>query len=214
MEQMDSDELNDRLLTLILEHRAEPQSFTRADMDEIAMIAQACEERLPKRLVGLIRDIDRNFPATTNGRTEFLARAVRIFEVERSLPEQVDIERSDPLLPTFNLSKGDRDRVLKLCSDMRKIIFASADFDEPHKKRLLNRVAAIEAQVLSREGLFDVVLGGVSDIGETLGKFGKNIKPLTDRMTEIAKITRQSTKEYEQIPAPEEIKQLPKPDDE
>ena len=62
--------------------------------------------------------------------------------------------------------------------------------------------------------MLDVICGGVSDIGETLGKFGVDIKPLTDRMTEVMQITRAGSKEYEQLPAPEEVKQLPKPSDE
>jgi len=97
---------------------------------------------------------------------------------------------------------------------MRKIIHASEAFDVPHKKRLLNRIAAIEKQVYSDKGLLDVVLGGVSDIGETLGKFGGDIKPLTDRMAEVKKITRSGSEEYKQLPEPDEVKSLPAPEEE
>ncbi len=182
-------------------------------MDEVAMIAKAAGDTLPSRLVDLIDSYDKDFTTFTGDRENFLNRCIKVFEVSASLPDVTTRVNSTELLPTFTLAKKDKDRVLKLCGDMRKIVFASSDFDEPHKKRLLNRIAAIEKQILSPSGLFDVVLGGVSDIGETLGKFGRDIRPLTDRMAEVAKITRKGTKDYDQIPALEEIKKLQAPED-
>jgi len=139
------------------------------------------------------------------------------YKVEQEKEQQLAIENKTELqdfVPTFSLNAKDKDRVLELCADMRKIILATVEFDNAHKVRLSNRIFSIEAEVHKKKGLFDVVLGGVSDIGETLGKFGKDIKPLTDRMAEVKKITRKNTQAYDQIPAPEEIKRLPKPDEE
>jgi len=96
---------------------------------------------------------------------------------------------------------------------MRKIILATPDFDDPHRVRLLNRLSAIEKEVLKSTGLFDVIRGGMNDLGETLGKFGKDIKPLTDRMREVVSIVRKSTKAYDQLPDPDEIEKLPAPDE-
>ncbi len=115
--------------------------------------------------------------------------------------------------PTFNLDQSEKDRIALLASQMRKIVHASELFDNSHKVRILNRISSIENEVLKPKGLFDVILGGTSDIGETLGKFGVDIKPLTDRMKEIKQITRSKTKEYDELPAPDEIKKLPAPDD-
>ena len=107
----------------------------------------------------------------------------------------------------------EKGRVLELSSQIRKIIFASTAFDEPHKRRLLNRIAAIENEVNQPKGKLDVILGGVSDIGDALKKFGGDLKPLSDRISEIKKITQSKSKEYAQIPAPEEQKALPAPDE-
>ena len=213
MKKNNLDALSQRLWELFDSHRKNAADFRRADMDEIAMVAKACGNLLPERLQNLIIGYDTGFSGTVGANAQFLERALRIFEVDSSLPKIEVISNNDELLPTFSLNEKDKERVLKLCGDMRKIVFASTDFDEPHKKRLLNRIAAIEEQVYSPRGLFDVVLGGVSDTGETLGKFGKDIKPLTERMSEIAKITRHATKEYDQIPAPEEVKKLPAPEE-
>lgn len=78
---------------------------------------------------------------------------------------------------------------------------------------LLNRIAAVEKQAIDKRGMLDVVRGAASDVGETLWKFGKDIKPLTDRFKEVLSITRKATPEYDQIPAPEELKKLPPPVD-
>lgn len=206
-------ELFQRIVKLLPRLNPKNGSFGRADMDELSMLTKASQGILPERFVEIVSEADRNFPIQTISKEELVKRLVRVLAVSETIPESVLPSNGSALLPTFTLPKKDKDRVVKLCGDMRKIVFASADFDEPHKKRLLNRIAAIEKQVLSKTGLFDVILGGVSDIGETVGKFGKDIKPLTDRMNEVAQITRQGTNEYDQIPAPEEIKRLPKPDD-
>lgn len=128
---------------------------------------------------------------------------------EQSLSVTADL---GDLVPKFSLNENDRARVLKLCGGMREIVQATSEFDHPHKIRLLNRIASIEAEVHKEKGMFDIILGGVSDVGETLGKFGKDVKPLTDRMNEILDITRRGTKEYDQLPPPEEIKRLPAPE--
>ncbi len=206
-------ELYQRIVNLLAHLDPSSGNFERADMDELSMLTQASQSVLPERFVKIVINADKNFPTSHQNRNELIERLERVLHVSKTVPETVSPNNDSALLPTFTLPKKDKDRVIKLCSDMRKIVFASPDFDEPHKKRLLNRIAAIEKQVLSNAGLFDVILGGVSDIGETLGKFGKDVKPLTDRMNEVAQITRQGTKEYDQIPAPEEIKRLPKPDD-
>ena len=185
----------------------------RVQIDELNYLIDLCEADLPEGFVKLVRDADGNIGTSEQIYDTRRRRLLSMLEVAKSFPKTKSYS-SGELLPTFELSEPDKDRVIKLCSGMRKIVFASDDFDEPHKKRLLNRIAAIEQQVQSKKGLYDVVLGGVSDLGETLGKFGKDIKPLSDRMAEILQITRNATKEYDQLPAPDEVKKLPAPDSE
>jgi hypothetical protein len=117
------------------------------------------------------------------------------------------------LVPLFELGPNDQIRIQGLCEQMRKVVFSTADFDEPHRLRLLNRIAAIEAEIKKPLGMFDVVRGGINDLGETFGKFGKDIKPLTDRMREVVSIARKGTKEYDQLPEPDEVKRLPAPEE-
>ncbi len=212
-----SSEAMDRFTFLIEEAAKSENSTTRvgklslADWDEIQYLSALLNYDLPKKVLELVQA---KYASTGNVQKTFAERVKRALHLREAYGTGVEAsEGGEELLPHFSLDSNDKQRVMKLCSDMRKIVFASAIFDEPHKKRLLNRIAAIEKQVMSKKGLFDVVLGGVSDVGETLGKFGTDIKPLTDRMSEVAQITRKGTQEYDQIPAPEEVKQLPPPEE-
>ncbi|MDZ4391964.1 hypothetical protein [Cypionkella sp.] len=202
-----------KIAEILRDASRDPGNFSRSDMDELAMLTELEKVRLPKRFIDVVTATDKIFPALTSEREKFIDRLGRILEVATEFPNQeINSTDDEALVPTFHLTRHDHDRVMVLCSDMRKIIFASAVFDEPHKRRLLNRIAAIEKQLLQEKGIFDIVRGGISDFGETLGKFGVDIKPLTDRMNEVVKIVRGATKEYDQLPAPDDVKRLPAPD--
>ncbi|AGI67362.1 hypothetical protein OAN307_c16950 [Octadecabacter antarcticus 307] len=184
-----------------------------ADTDEIRTLAQICANELPKKFIDLVGRA--KFGFDKQDQRSFANRLQRSIDVEKRFGKPKGFEEtnhSDPLIPEFSLTKKDRDRVLKLCSDMRKIILGSSDFDEPHRVLMLNRIAAVEKQAIDKRGKLDIVRGAASDIGETLGKFGKDIKPLTDRVKEVLKITRDATPAYDQIPAPDELKKLPAPE--
>ena len=146
-----------------------------------------------ERMVGLLEGIDRSvdYPAPPP--------PLRI---------ETDIEIQPPL---FILDGDERKMVLRLASEMRKSVVSSDFFDRAHKVRLIKRISAIEAEVHKPKGMFDVILGGISDVGEAFGKFGTDVKPLVERMEEIRKITRSKSAEYDQLPAPDEIKRLPAP---
>jgi hypothetical protein len=185
--------------------------------DELKILHDRSKSFFPREF----NDLMRGFKYTLVGaeKVEFLLRLAKILEVIKSLPDElrepevkIDVESSS-LVPLFEIQKSDKDRIFELCNDMRKIVFASEVFDHPHRVRLLNRIAAIEAETHKPKGMFDVVRGGINDLGETLGKFGTDIKPLTDRMREVVGIARKGTKEYDQLPAPDEVKQLPPPRD-
>jgi hypothetical protein len=185
--------------------------MSREHFDELLVYIEAKPEAFPRELVGIVESPGSAGPTLS----ESTKRAYRIMHAMRRLPNQYSSgsTKSDNLLPFFTLDEDEKSRVLELCEKMRKIILSTNAFDEPHKVRLLNRLAAIEREVLKDKGLFDVVRGGMDDLGETLGKFGTNIKPLTDRMKEIVQITRRKSPAYDQIPAPEEVLGLPSPEE-
>ncbi|UWP98894.1 hypothetical protein [Aliiroseovarius crassostreae] len=184
--------------------------LSRADWDELELLLNLLHGRFPSKTDQLIKE---GFPEYAADQYQFGTRMQRVLVFSEVYGNEATAETPPELLPTFSLSKKDKERVSKLCDDMRKIVLASTIFDEPHKRRLLNRIAAIEAEMHQTKGKLDVILAGIVDTGDALGKFGKKIEPLTKRMQEVAQIARGGSKEYEQIPAPEEVKQLPPPED-
>jgi hypothetical protein len=105
----------------------------------------------------------------------------------------------------------ERKKVLFLIAEMRNTISSSQYFDDDHKKRLIERLAQVEAEIFKKEGRFDVILAGIVDFGDALGKFGQKAKPLTDLMREIRGIVQKKSEGYEKLPPPEETKLLPAP---
>ncbi len=128
--------------------------------------------------------------------------------LQAKLTERFSFEVEEPL---FALEKDEIEQISSLSAEMRDIVTDSDLFDKNHKRRLLGRINAIEVEVQKPEGRLDVILGGISDVGDTLKKFGEDAKPLVDRMREIRGITQKKSSEYEGLPAPEEVKNLPAP---
>lgn len=183
--------------------------WSPADFDEIQMLAEFLGSLLPAKFHGLLQVSYEPYALRQRDLSNRLLRIMK-FSYEFGLPNTE--EPMHELDPVFSLKKQDRDRVLKLSTQMRKIVFQSSAFDDPHKRRLLNRVAAIEREVMQPNGRLDVILGGVSDIGDTVRKFGNDLEPLTKRIQEIRKIAQSNSKQYEQIPSPDEVKALPSPE--
>lgn len=133
---------------------------------------------------------------------------------EKRLEAHFSHEAGEEEDASFTLDNEEVEAILTRTSEMRIIISNSDFFDPPHKRRLLGRLSQVEFEVYKKKGRFDSVLGGVVDFGEALGQFGTRVKPLVDRMGEIRKITQAKTGSYDELPAPDETKRLPPPDDE
>lgn len=205
----------DIVLELVHKLNESAVDLTRADVDELFLLSTAAKDSLPPLFHSVVKSFHSSFSNIYDEQVEFVERLARILEVteQHGLVTDTDTESSEALIPTFSVDGDDKTRILLLCEQMRKIVLAADFLDDPHRRRLLNRIAAIESQVHQPKGIFDIVRGGVSDVGETLGKFGKDVKPLTERMKEVVQIARKNTVEYDQLPSPEEVKQLPSPDD-
>lgn len=181
--------------------------------DRLDTYVEADPEQFPETFTRVLGD--RSSSSSTAYLIEMARRLLNILDAHKSTTTLGLVKAADlQLLAHFELTDDEKERIAKLCGELRKIVHASLDFDQPHKVRLLNRIAAIEVEAQKTKGKFDVFLGGMSDFGETVGKFGTDSKPFFDRIGEIVRIGRGKTKEYEQLPPPEEIKKLPPPDEE
>lgn len=205
------------LITLVnvkLEEMSAKFSVSLADFDAVSTYIDADPTIFPERLKKLLASPGQNNDEWQLTLTRVRSIAGAMSQIPKSLNARGDEKTQEQvkLLPLFELEDAEKNRILELCGQMRKIVWASDDFDQPHRVRLLNRIAAIEIEVQKPKGWFDVVRGGIDDLGETPGSFGVKIKPLTDRMAEVVGIARRKTKDYEKLPTPEEVKQLPPPD--
>lgn len=204
--------MTDTLQAMIAELResVSQSSPNTRTMHRVMSAYRSGDKEVLKAITAIVEDFDEKF---SEGEEELavdsMDKMIGLLEGELISKTSItsETEKID-LLPHFALSKLEKSRVLELCSDMRKIVYASDVFDHPHKIRIANRIAAIEAEVHKAKGLFDVILGGVADIGESLRRFGRDIKPLTDRISEVRQITQKNTPEYSQIPPPDDIKRI------
>ena len=89
---------------------------------------------------------------------------------------------------TYKFSEEDVDRIQTLINELRNELKTSDLFEVGHKNRLLARLEKLQAEMHKEMSNFDNILGLVGDAGVALGKFGKDVKPFTDRIIEIAKI--------------------------
>ena len=185
--------------------------LSHADFDELIALSRLAGEALP----GNFHEILTRTKFLTSGDDQSVLgeRLGRTLLVQEKFGSSFVESSVSDLVPTFSLVEADHQRLSKLCIDMRKIVFSSQIFDEPHKRRLLNRIAAIENEALKEKGNLDTVLAGIVDVGDALGAFGKKVEPLTKRMQEIAGLARKGSPEYDQLPSPDETKALPSPDE-
>jgi hypothetical protein len=110
----------------------------------------------------------------------------------------------------FCLRKPAREEILTAIQAIRSKI-RSADFlTDEHKARLLAKLGEVEQEVYKKEGTLRTVLSEVEMVGATFKRLGKDIKPLTDRITEIAGNARSDEDPGKLLPH-EERRQLPAP---
>lgn len=185
--------------------------ITQADFDELQTLSMLAGSALPETYQSILSKT--KFSMDGRDQKNLAERLKRSLLVAEKYGLASTSLTTDELIPTFSLEKSDHERLSKLCGDMRNIVFSSQFFDDPHKRRLLNRIAAIENEAMKEKGNLDTVLAGIVDVGDALGAFGRKVEPLTKRMQEVAGIAKKGSREYDQLPSPNEIKALPSPED-
>ncbi len=131
-----------------------------ADLDELSVLHRYCRDSFSANFNSIFGEIPHANPGSRG--LNWIERLIRIQQVEDSIPDHIrklhDVQNkeSSALIPVFALDQEDKKRISELCEKMRKIIFVTGDFDEPHRLRLLNRIAAIEAEIHKPEGMFAI----------------------------------------------------------
>lgn len=88
----------------------------------------------------------------------------------------------------YVFSDDDFETIQKLINEMRDIITNSEVITASHKRRLLERLERMQRELHKSTSDLDRFWGFIGEAGVAIGKFGTDIKPLVDRINELAKI--------------------------
>jgi hypothetical protein len=102
---------------------------------------------------------------------------------------------------SYEFSQGDLSKIQSLINELREQIAASNHFEHEHQQRLLRRLEKIQSELHKKVSDLDRFWGLIGDAGVVLGKFGKDAKPLVDRIKEIAEIVWQTQSRAEELPS-------------
>lgn len=114
-----------------------------------------------------------------------------------------NIDRFNLLLSyefSYEFSEEDISKIQTLINTLREEIKLSNLFEYKHKQRLLKRLEKLQAEIHKKMSNIDAIWGLVGDAGVALGKFGKDAKPFSDRIIEIAKIGWKTQSQAEDLP--------------
>lgn len=101
----------------------------------------------------------------------------------------------------YEFSDGDLQRIQTLISELRDLLTSSKEFAEDHRARLLKRLEVLQSELHKRVSNLDRFWGLMGDAGAALGKFGKDAKPIVDRIREIIDIIWRTQARAEELPS-------------
>jgi len=182
--------------------------FDIISIDSLQTIVAVLGDNLPYKFSGIVSNMETYVTQGHEFEGDFykcVERLIALLSINKKLDKLEPTLDDDDDLAYFQITQAEKTAITMLAADMRKIVSTSNQFDMPHKVRLLKRISAIEQEIHKEKGLFDVILGGISDIGETAGQFGEDVKPLVERMAEIEQITRGKSPDYAQLEKPTEV---------
>ena len=102
---------------------------------------------------------------------------------------------------SYEFSDGDLEKIQELINELRSSISASDIFEQDHKVRLLARLEKIQSELHKNMADVDRLWGLVGDAGVAIGKFGKDAKPIVDRIIEISHIVWRTQSRAEELPS-------------
>ena len=88
----------------------------------------------------------------------------------------------------YEFNDQDFARVQDLINELRKLIGDSNLITPDHKRRLLRRLEAMQSEIHKKSSDIDRFWGFVAEAGIVTRKFGEDMKPISDRVTELGKI--------------------------
>ncbi|NOD83217.1 hypothetical protein [Ruegeria sp. HKCCD6119] len=100
------------------------------------------------------------------------------------------------------LSKEQVEEIEEHINEARQKIRSSNAFEEKHKRRLLNRLEKLQAEINKKISDLDVMLAGVTEVTAVAGKSARNLEPVVDLFKKIFTIAEGETDEPLGLPSP------------
>jgi len=119
------------------------------------------------------------------------------------------IERERGSVTRYSLTKENADRTQQLINELRDIVNKTNSISEEHKLRLLRKLERLQMEFHKKESDFDRFWGFVGEIGPVIGKFGRDVKPFTDRLRELVDIVTKTQSDGQQVLDNNNEKSLP-----
>lgn len=88
----------------------------------------------------------------------------------------------------YDFSPEDFAQIQKLISELRELIASSRLLDSRHRLRLLKRLEAMQVELHERNSDIDRFWGFIAEVGVAVRKFGEDLKSISDRAHELAKL--------------------------
>lgn len=101
----------------------------------------------------------------------------------------------------YEFTDGDLKRIQGLLNDLRVLVGESHLFEDAHRRRLLKRLEKLQQEIHKKQSDLDHFWGLVGDAGVAIGKFGKDAKPIVDRIREITDIVWRTQSRAEELPS-------------
>lgn len=100
----------------------------------------------------------------------------------------------------YEFTEGDLKQIQSILNELRDLITNSKEFEEDHKRRLLNKLEKLQKELHKKVSTLDNIWGLVGDAGVVIGKFGEDAKPIVDRITALVNIVWRVQSMAEELP--------------
>lgn len=88
----------------------------------------------------------------------------------------------------YEFSEEEFKRVHLLANELRELIRNSSLIDEDHRRRLLRRLEAMQAELRKKTNDIDRFWGFLGEAAITMRKFGEDLQPVSQRVLELSRI--------------------------
>jgi hypothetical protein len=99
----------------------------------------------------------------------------------------------------YEFTEGDLKKIQKNINELRTLISDSKIIEKAHQQRLLKRLERLQSELHKRVSDLDRFWGFVGDAGIVMGKFGKDAKPMVDRIREMMGIVWRTQSKAEEL---------------